>query len=129
MELKEAILSLRKLLSMRYKNFDMQLLARYAKQLDELCQKHHVEIMYVFGSVVTGRSSSDSDVDLLVKFLNIDPLGYFDNYMSFKESLEQLFLRSIDLVEEQTIKNPILKRSIDRNKVVVYERKNSKVAI
>ncbi len=114
---------------MRYKNFDMQLLARYAKQLDELCQKHHVEIMYVFGSVVTGRSSSDSDVDLLVKFLNIDPLEYFDNYMSFKESLEQLFLRSIDLVEEQTIKNPILKRSIDRNKVVVYERKNSKVAI
>ncbi|MGB3781214.1 MAG: nucleotidyltransferase domain-containing protein [Tunicatimonas sp.] len=129
MELKEAVLSLRKLVSMRLKNFDMQLLTRYAKQLDNLCQKHHVEVMYVFGSVVTGRSSSDSDIDLLVKFLDINPLEYFDNYMSFKESLEQLFLRSIDLVEEQTIRNPILKRSIDRNKVMVYERKNSKMAV
>jgi predicted nucleotidyltransferase len=40
--------------------------------------------------------------------------------MSLKEKLEQLFGRKVDLVEEQTLKNPILIQSINSNKSLIY---------
>ncbi len=48
--------------------------------------------------------------------------------MAFKEALEKLLQRPVDLVEEQTIKNPILKQSIDKSKKLIYGRADSKVA-
>ncbi|MCX6250672.1 MAG: hypothetical protein NTX61_07970 [Bacteroidetes bacterium] len=68
-------------------------------------------------------------MDLLVKFEDVDLNEYFDNYMKFKESLENLLKRTVDLVEIQTLKNPILKRSIDNTKTKVYGREDSKVAV
>ena len=49
--------------------------------------------------------------------------------MDLKEKLEKLLSRKIDLVEKQTLKNPILKRSVDRNKVLLYGRKDTKITI
>jgi predicted nucleotidyltransferase len=40
--------------------------------------------------------------------------------MEFKEELEQLFKRPVDLVEEKTVKNPILRRSIEQSKKLIY---------
>lgn len=79
--------------------------------------------------MLSDRFSQDSDIDFLVLFSGVEPLEYFDNYMDFKEELEGLFSRNVDLVEIQTIKNPILKRSIDRNKKILYGRKDSKMAV
>ena len=107
----------------------MKLITARTEQLNELCQKHNVCTMHVFGSVATNSFSLDSDIDFLVKFLAVNPVEYFDNYMNLKENLECLFDRKVDLVEIQTLKNPILKRSIDRNTVLVYERKNTEMAI
>jgi len=73
--------------------------------------------------------NKNSDVDFLVQFSNVDPLEYFDNYMDLKEKLEKLLARKIDLVEKQTLKNPILKRTVDRNKVLIYGRKDTKITI
>jgi predicted nucleotidyltransferase len=61
-----------------------------------------------------------SDIDFLVKFKDIDLSTYFDNYMNFKSNLENLFGREVDLVEEQTLKNPILINSINKSKELVY---------
>lgn len=79
--------------------------------------------------MLSDRFSQDSDIDFLVLFSGVEPLEYFDNYMDFKEELEGLFSRNVDLVEIQTIKNPILKRSIDRNKKILYGRKDSKMVV
>ncbi len=79
--------------------------------------------------MLSDRFRQDSDIDFLVLFSGVEPLEYFDNYMDFKEELEGLFSRNVDLVEIQTIKNPILKRSIDRNKKILYGRKDSKMAV
>lgn len=49
--------------------------------------------------------------------------------MDLKSALTTLFSREIDLVEVQTIKNPILKRAIDRDKIRVYGRENSKMVV
>lgn len=66
-----------------------------------------------------------SDVDLLVQFGNMDIDHYFDNYMDFKDELEDLFNRPVDLVENQAIKNPVFRKVVDREKQLVYEREDS----
>lgn len=82
-------------------------------------------MLYIFGSIFTDRFTDDSDVDFLVEFENVDIQNYFDNYMDFKEKLETLLNRQVDLVENQAIRNPIFRRIIDRDKRLVYERKST----
>lgn len=88
--------------------------------LKELCVIYNVEKMYLFGSSLNSSFNEKSDVDLLVKFKQIELSKYFDNYIDFKEKLESLFGREVDLLEEQTLKNPILIKSIDDSKELIY---------
>ena len=76
--------------------------------------------MYLFGSALNANFNKKSDVDLLVKFKEIELSEYFDNFMNFKEKLELLFGREVDLLEEQTLRNPILIKSINKSKELVY---------
>jgi predicted nucleotidyltransferase len=46
--------------------------------------------------------------------------NYLDNYIGFKENLEALFGREVDLVEEQTLRNPVLIKSINKSKSLIY---------
>lgn len=89
-------------------------------ELEKLCSAHHVDKMYLFGSILTPDFTEQSDIDFLVKFKPIDLATYFDNYLSFKESLTSLLNREVDLIEEQTLKNPILIKSINQSKELVY---------
>jgi predicted nucleotidyltransferase len=36
--------------------------------LEELCRRHHIRKLSLFGAVLTGEDRADSDVDLLVEF-------------------------------------------------------------
>lgn len=107
----------------------MKIIQEHINELKKLCEKYHVAELYVFGSVVSGKFTKESDIDFLVRFSGVDPLDYFDNYMDFKVELETLFSREIDLVEIQAIKNPILQKSIDRDKINLYGREDTKVAV
>ncbi|MBA0885496.1 nucleotidyltransferase family protein [Flavobacterium undicola] len=88
--------------------------------LKKLCIIYNVEKMYLFGSAVNSNFNDKSDVDLLVKFKPIELSQYFDNYINFKEKLESLLGREVDLLEEQTLRNPILIKSIDNSKKLIY---------
>ena len=59
---------------------------------------YHVEKMYLFGSALNSTFNQESDIDFLVKFKSIELSRYFDNYTDFKENLEKLFGRKVDLV-------------------------------
>jgi predicted nucleotidyltransferase len=98
----------------------MSIIDQNIDSLHDLCKKHEVEKLYSFGSVTNTTFNSNSDIDLLVRFKQIDLAKYFDNYLSFKEKLKALFNREIDLVEEQALKNPILIQSIEREKKLIY---------
>ena len=98
----------------------MKLIENHIENLKNLCDKYHVDKMYLFGSALNSSFNSKSDIDFLVKFKPIDIAIYFENYTDFKENLKRLFGREIDLVEEQTLKNPILINSIDKNKELIY---------
>jgi len=94
-------------------------------KLFELCETHKVKELYLFGSALTDMFNDSSDIDMLILFNEVDLLEYFDNYMDLKEKLEQLFLRPVDLVENQAIRNPIFRKVIEREKKLIYERKSA----
>lgn len=98
----------------------MEIIESHKEKFKNLCDKYHVEKMYLFGSALNSNFNSKSDIDFLVKFKVIELKNYFENYINFKENLKNLLGRDIDLVEEQTLKNPILINSIERNKELVY---------
>lgn len=96
------------------------LIEKNIQKIAVLCKKHKVSQLFVFGSILTGRFNDGSDVDLIVTFNKTEIGDYFDNYFDFKYSLEDLFGREVDLLEEQTIKNPYLKKNLDATKMLIY---------
>lgn len=98
----------------------MGIVDRNIDDLKRLCTLYNVEKMYLFGSALNSNFNKESDIDLLVKFKSIELSMYFDNYMDLKERLEKLFGREVDLVEEQTLRNPILINSINKSKELIY---------
>jgi predicted nucleotidyltransferase len=103
----------------------MHLIEKNINKLTLLCRQHKVKELYIFGSILTKGFNDLSDIDFLVQFDDIDINDYFDNYMDFKEKLEDLFGRQIDLLENQAIRNPIFRKVLDRNKRLVYDRETA----
>lgn len=98
----------------------MKLIENNIRQICDLCKKHKVARMSVFGSVLTKRFNDESDIDLLVDFNKAEVEDYFDNFFNLKYALQDLLGRKVDLVEGQTIKNPYLKESINSTKSLIY---------
>ena len=69
---------------------------------------------------MTDRFNSESDIDLIVDFSNIDVEDYADNYFDFKFSLQDILNRTVDLLEEKAIKNPYFKQTVTKQKQLIY---------
>lgn len=93
-------------------------------KIKSLCKKHKVRAMYVFGSVLTEKFSKSSDIDLLVDFLPMNALEYTENYYDLKFSLQDIFNRKIDLLEQKALKNPYFIQNINENKKLIYGHAN-----
>lgn len=98
----------------------MNLLDKYSDSIKVLCSKYKVRELYAFGSVLGGDFNETSDNDLLVNFDKMDLANYTNNYFNFKFSLEDLFKRRVDLVEESALRNPYFKESISNSRQLVY---------
>jgi predicted nucleotidyltransferase len=98
----------------------MNTITQNINQINSLCKSHKVEKLYAFGSILTDKFNDKSDVDLIVSFGNVDLLEYADNYFDLKFSLENIFKRSVDLLEEKAIKNPYFKKVVEEKKQLIY---------
>jgi predicted nucleotidyltransferase len=98
----------------------MELINNHKEKLNMLCRTYNVDKMYLFGSALNQSFNANSDVDFLVKFKEIELADYFNNYINLKENLKSIFVINIDLLEQQTLKNPILINSINKSKQLVY---------
>lgn len=98
----------------------MQNLQPYKPAITKLCENHKVKKLYAFGSVLNKNFNADSDIDLIVEFDKIEVENYADNYFDFKFSLQDVLKRPIDLLEEQAIKNPYFRKTIDANRQLIY---------
>jgi len=91
----------------------------YSK-IGDLCRKYKVRKLFVFGSVLTDRFNEQSDVDLIVDFDKKEINDYFINFFDFKYSMEDLFGRKVDLLEDKPIKNSYLRKNIEHTKTLIY---------
>lgn len=89
--------------------------------LIQACSRFGVERLSVFGSAVAGSfDDRSSDIDFLVSFRPEARAKAFDNFFGLKERLEEICGRSVDLVTERSIKNPHLRREIERQSQPIY---------
>ncbi len=98
----------------------MDRLKTYKQDIANLCKSYKVKTLYAFGSVLTENFNTDSDIDLIVDFANIDVADYADNYFDFKFSLQEILKRPIDLLEEKAIKNPYFRQYVNQQRQLVY---------
>ena len=85
-----------------------------------LCEQHGVARLDVFGSILRDDFSADSDIDLLVVFNRDKQTNAFNQYFDFKEALEALLRREVDLVCANAIRNPYFKQEVDQTRQPLY---------
>ena len=98
----------------------MNFFTPYSEQINNLCRQYNVNKLFAFGSVLTDGFSERSDVDLIVDFDKKAVKDHFINYFDFKYSLENMFKRDVDLLEEQPIRNSYLRKNIENSKTLIY---------
>lgn len=95
-----------------------------------LCKAHNVKNLYAFGSSITDEfNENSSDIDLLIEIDNDDPIERGENLMNIWDKFEHFFQRKVDLLTNTSIKNPMLKKSIDSTKILIYDGKEHKISI
>ena len=82
-------------------------IALHREELRELCRRFGVRRLDVFGSAVRGDfDPARSDIDFLVEFDPDAPDAHsLSIFFNFKEALEALFGRNVDLVDRKEIEN------------------------
>jgi len=91
------------------------------EQLAELCRRHRVRRLAVFGSA--RREDFDperSDLDFLVEFEALPAGAYARTYFALLEALNELFRRPVDLLEAGSVRNPYLRQEIEATQETVY---------
>lgn len=88
--------------------------------LRNLCERFNVKELYLFGSATTSAFSDDSDLDFLVQFRRDSFEGAFDQFMDFKNELEKLYDRPVDLYNDKQFRNPIFQQEIERSRKLLY---------
>lgn len=98
----------------------MKLLKQNIDDIARLCRIHKVSKLFAFGSVLRDSFNDESDIDLIVDFDQATIEDYADNYFNFKQELESILNRPVDLLEEQAIRNPYFRKAIDKEKQLIY---------
>ena len=93
----------------------------HSDQLAEICRRHHVKRLEVFGSAAVGDFNAETgDIDFLVEIQLLPPGKHADAYFGLLNDLQSIFSRSIDLVEEKAIENPYFRASVDETRQPAY---------
>jgi uncharacterized protein len=91
-------------------------------RIAEICRRHHVRKLALFGSVVRGDFGPASDVDVLVEFEEGHTPGFA--FFDLQEDLADLFGREVDLLTYRSVlENPnyiFRKRALNQVEVL-YE--------
>lgn len=96
----------------------------------DLCVNHKVKSLYAFGSSITDDFDPvTSDIDFLVEIEDPDPIGRGEKLLDLWDKFEIFFNKKIDLLTDSSIKNPILRKNIDKTKILIYDGTGQKVLI
>lgn len=98
-----------------------EVIEKHINKLMEICKQFQVTRLEIFGSACDHRFDPDhSDLDFLVEFKPLPPAMHADCYFGLLNALQDLFHKSIDLVEIRAINNPFFKESILKSRILLY---------
>ena len=91
-------------------------------ELRLLCIRYNVARLALFGSAARGRDfqPESSDLDFLVEFAPLPANRRADRYFGLLADLEQLFHRSVDLLDVAAIRNPYLEQAVAASEELLY---------
>jgi predicted nucleotidyltransferase len=92
-------------------------------EFNQICGHFPIAKLYAFGSATTNAfDQQNSDIDLVIELYTLDPVQRGEALIQIWDKLESFFQRKVDLITLSSLKNPILKRSIEESKVLIYEK-------
>ena len=96
-------------------------LKAYQLELNQLCQTYRVKHLALFGSATRADFDTErSDLDFVVEFAPMSAGEHADAYFGLLFALEDLFKRSVDLVEVGAIRNPYVRQTIKKDQETLY---------
>lgn len=100
----------------------IELIEKHRNQLIELCVRHRVQSLELFGSAATGTGfrQENSDIDFLVEFQKLPSGTSADAYFSLLEDLEHLLQHHVDLVMVRAINNAYFLQKINQSRELLY---------
>jgi hypothetical protein len=87
----------------------------------DLCRLYGVRRLGLFGSVARGEERSDSDIDFLAEFESPAPEHMADRYFGFIDEATKRFGRRVQVLTPRMVRNPFLKRSMERDLTILHE--------
>ena len=90
-------------------------------QIKDICRKHSVKELYIFGSATRKDYQFYSDIDLLVDFKNEEDNNEFNqNFFWFKEEIIYALKKPIDLLFYKKALESKIKAGVEKDKVLIY---------
>lgn len=90
-------------------------------QIVDLCRKHHVKTLELFGSAARGDfNPASSDVDFFVEFEDYDAPGIADQWFGLQEDLQRLLGVMVDFTSPRVAMNPYFLQVANRHRVMLY---------
>ena len=84
-----------------------------------LCKEYYIVELSIFGSSIRDDFTPNSDVDILVSFEHDAKITLFD-IMELEKEFSQLLNKKVDIVEKESLKNPIRKNKILSTREIIY---------
>ncbi len=91
----------------------------YIRGVEKICKDLRVKRLDLVGSAARNDfQPGRSDIDVLVEFEGLEKL--FDRYFELKMRLEEQLESQVDVIQEGAVKNPYIRRILNRDKVRIY---------
>jgi predicted nucleotidyltransferase len=84
-----------------------------------LCKKYYIIEMSIFGSSIRDDFTEDSDIDILVSFEQNSEITLFE-IIELEKEFSRIINREVDIVEKESLKNPIRKNKILSTREIIY---------
>lgn len=87
--------------------------------INEFCRRWKIREFSIFGSILREDFGPNSDIDVLVSFLEGAQWGLFE-FVDMKEELGEILGREVDIIEKEGLKNPFRRHNILSTRKVIY---------
>jgi hypothetical protein len=89
-------------------------------EIEEACKTFQVRRLHVFGSASSGVMQEACAIDLIVEFKRKGYTGAFEQFMGFKEAMEAILGKPVDLLSAKKFRNEIFRAEVEKTKQLVY---------